>query len=62
MGDILAKIIYYAPLVVAPFVLIVFSMVSAYVLKFRIARAGLGFDYIIFTVIILLGLKLGGAI
>ncbi len=62
MGNLISKIIYYAPLVVAPFVLLIFSMVSAYVYKFRLAKGGLGFDYIIFTVIILLGLKLGGAI
>lgn len=60
--NIVASIIHYAPLVVAPFVLLIFSMVSAYVMKFRLPRGGLGFDYVIFAIVVILGLKLGGAI
>lgn len=39
-----------------------FSMISAYTLKFRIPKSGLGFDYIVFTIILVLSLKLGGVI
>lgn len=56
------QILFYAPLVVAPVVLLIFSMVSAYVLKFRVSRGGLGFDYIIFALFVIIGLYLGGAI
>lgn len=59
---VIANIIRYAPMVVAPFVLLIFSMVSAYVMKFRLPRGGLGFDYVIFAIVVILGLKLGGAI
>ena len=58
----LNNILYYAPLVVAPFVLLMFSLISAYVMKFRLPRGGLGFDYAIFTLLVVIGLKLGGAI
>ena len=60
--EVLATIFQWAPLVVSPFVLLMFSMVSAYVFKFRLPRGGLGFDYIIFTIVLVVGLKLGGAI
>ena len=56
------KILHYLPLLVAPIVLFIFTLASAYVLKFRIPNSGLGFDYIVFTLIILAGLVLGGAI
>lgn len=58
----LGQIFYYAPLFVAPFLLAIFSLISAYVLRFRLPKSGLGFDYMIFTVILVLALKIGGAI
>ncbi len=58
----LSKILYFAPTVVAPFVLAIFAMVSAYVWKFNIRRGGLAFDYVIFAIIVIVGLRLGGAI
>ena len=58
----LAKILYYLPMVVAPFVLFIFTMISAYVFKFNLRRGGLGFDYTIFAILVIVGLKLGGAI
>lgn len=58
----LQNILYFLPMLVAPFVLLIFTMISAYVLKFNVRRSGLGFDYVIFTLIVLLGLRLGGAI
>lgn len=61
-GKMIQAIITYAPLFVAPFVLFLFSLISAFVLRFRLPRGGLGFDYVIFSLIVILGLKLGGAI
>lgn len=58
----MAQILAMAPLFVAPIILFFFSLVSAYVLRFRISRGGLGFDYIVFTVIIVIALRVGGAI
>lgn len=58
----ISDIIYYAPLFVAPFMLMIFTLVSAYVLRFKLSRSGLGFDYMVFTIIIVLALKIGGAI
>ena len=55
-------IIHYAPIVIAPFVIILFSLISAYVFRFRLPRGGLGFDYIIFSVVVILALRIGGAI
>ena len=50
------------PLLIAPFILMMFSMISAYVLRFRLPRGGLGFDYIVFTIIVVVALRIGGAI
>lgn len=58
ISDILAIL----PLFVAPLVLFIFTLVSAYVFRFRVAKSGLGFDYVIFSFIIILGLWIGGAI
>lgn len=58
----LETILYYAPMIVAPFVLCIFTMISAFVLRFNIRRGGLGFDYVIFSIVVIIGLKLGGAI
>lgn len=55
-------IIHYAPIVIAPFVIILFSLISAYVFRFRLPRGGLGFDYIIFSIVVILALRIGGAI
>lgn len=50
------------PLVVAPFVLVIFSLVSAYIFKFGLPRTNILPDYMVFTIFIVLGLVLGGAI
>lgn len=60
--SVLNAIVSYAPMIVAPFVLILFSLISAYVLKFRLPKGGLGFDYIIFAIVLVLCLTVGGAI
>lgn len=58
----LTTIVAYAPLVVAPFILMLFSFVSAYVMRFRLPRSGLAFDYVLFTLLMVVALMLGGAI
>lgn len=58
----LAMIINNLPLFVAPFVLFMFSLITAYVWKFKMPKGGLGFDYVIFTVVIVFGLIAGGAL
>ena len=50
------------PLLVAPAMLMVFSLVSAYVLKFGVSRTGISFDYVLFSIYVILALVLGGAI
>lgn len=60
--SVLNAIVSYAPMIVAPFVLILFSLISAYVLKFRLPKGGLGFDYIIFAIVLVVCLTVGGAI
>ena len=56
------QVLALAPLFVAPIILFFFSLVSAYVLRFRISRGGLGFDYIVFTLLIVVALRIGGAL
>lgn len=58
----LETVLHYLPLFVAPAVLVLFSIVSAYVLKFGIRRTGIHFDYILFAIFVVLALMLGGAI
>ena len=58
----ISNILYYLPLAVAFVILIIFSMISAYVFKFRLERGGLGFDYIIFSLLIIFSLYIGGVI
>lgn len=60
--EVLLTIIQNAPLLVAPVVLAIFGAVSAYVWEFRLHRGGLGFDYIIFAIVVIAGLAFGGAI
>lgn len=49
-------------LLAAPALLMLFGVITAYVWQFRIRRSGLGFDYAVFTIIVLLAMVLGGAI
>lgn len=58
----MAQIIGMLPLFVAPIILFFFALVSAYVFRFRTPRGGLGFDYMVFTIIIVVALRMGGAI
>jgi len=59
---IFALIVKFLPVLLAPGVLIIFSLISAYVFKFSLPRTGIVFDYMVFTVYILIALVLGGAI
>lgn len=53
-------VLHYLPLVVAPFVLFLFSLVSAYVFKFGLPKTGINFDYILFTSFVVIACLLGG--
>ena len=55
-------VLHYLPLVVAPVVLALFSLVSAYVFKFGLRGTGISFDYILFALYVIVALILGGAI
>lgn len=55
-------VLHYLPLIVAPVVLALFSLVSAYVFKFGLRRTGISFDYILFAIYVVIALVLGGAI
>lgn len=50
----------FLPMIVAPFVLCIWSLVSAYVFKLGVRGSGIGFDYIVFTLVVVLGCVLGG--
>lgn len=56
------RILDYLPLIVAPVILFLFSLVSAYVFKFGLRNTGIHFDYVIFSLIMIAALALGGAI
>lgn len=58
----LASILSILPLLVAPFILIVWSLVSAFVFKLGLKGSGIGFDYVVFTLIMAIALLAGGAI
>lgn len=56
------ELIQKLPILIAPVILMLFTMITAYVLKFNIKRSGLGFDYIVFSVLVLVCLYMGGVI
>ena len=56
------KILDMLPLLVAPGVLVVFTLVTAYVLKFGLPRTGINFDYILFALVVIVSLVVGGAL
>lgn len=58
----LATILDVLPLLVMPFVLLMWSLISAYVFRLGFRGSGIGADYIIFTVIMLIALVRGGVI
>lgn len=56
------EVLKFLPVVVAPFVLIIFSMVSAFVFRFGLPKTGIHFDYMVFAIVVIIALVLGGAI
>lgn len=50
------------PFFVAPFILALFSFISAYVLKFGVRGTGIHADYIMFTFYVVLACLLGGVL
>lgn len=58
----LEQVIKYSPMVVAPIVLMLFSMVSAYVFKFGKSRTGINQDYLLFAFYVIVACYIGGAI
>lgn len=56
------EILSIIPIIVAPFVLIIFSLVTAYVFKFGIPKTNIIPDYLSFALAVVAGLLLGGAI
>lgn len=58
----LQLILNYLPVVIAPVVLIIFSLISAYVFKFGLKHTGINTDYILFSIFVVIALVLGGAI
>ena len=59
---VIETIFAFLPLIVAPFILFLFSLVSAYVLKFGMRMTGINADYVIFGVIVILCAVFGGVI
>lgn len=49
-------------MIVAPVMMVVWSLVSAYVFRLGLRGSGIGFDYIVFTIIVAVALAAGGAI
>ncbi len=56
------QILEYLPFIVAPFILILWSIISAFVFRLGFKGSGIGLDYMIFTIIIALALLRGGVI
>ena len=60
--SVVKSILQSLPMFVAPFILVIFSMVSAYVFRFGLPRTGIHFDYILFVIVVVVALAIGGAI
>lgn len=48
--------------IIAPCILVLFSVVSAYVFKFGLSRTGIIPDYIVFSLFVVIALLAGGVI
>ena len=55
-------ILYWVKMITAPAMLGVFSLITAYVVRFNVPRSGLAFDYFLFTCMLVITMLLGGAI
>ena len=58
----LQSVLEFLPLLVAPFILIIWSLVSAFVYRLGLKGSGIGFDYVVFTLIMAIALLAGGVI
>lgn len=50
------------PMFVTPFILALFTFISAYVFRFGMSKSGIHFDYILFSIYVIAACVLGGAI
>lgn len=58
----LGTVLGWLSILVAPVIVIIWSLVSAYVFRLGLRGSGIGFDYIVFTIIVAVALVAGGAI
>lgn len=58
----LHEILKVFPVLVAMVILVVWSLVSAFVFRLGLRGSGIGFDYVVFTLIVAFALAAGGAI
>ncbi len=56
------ELLYRLPIFVAPLVLVLLDLVTAYVFKIGVAKTGIAFDYILFVLFIVIALVAGGVI
>lgn len=56
------KVLDLLPLIVAPVVLFVFTLVTAYVFKFGLPRTGIHFDFVLLAIVVVVSLVIGGAL
>lgn len=55
-------VLEYLPMVVAPFVLMLFGFITAYVFKFGLPKTGINGDYLLLAFYIVAACIVGGAI
>lgn len=58
----LSEILRFLPMVVAPFVLMLFGFVTAYIFKFGLPKTGINGDYFLLAFYIVVACIVGGAI
>ena len=58
----LSTLLFYVQLFTAPLMLAVFSLVTAYVFRFNVQKSGLASDYLLFTILLVITMYIGGAI
>lgn len=58
----LSEILRFLPMVVAPFVLMLFGFVTAYIFKFGLPKTGINGDYLLLAFYIVVACIVGGAI
>lgn len=61
-AEYISVLFYYVQLITAPAMLVVFTLVTAYVFRFNVPKSGLSFDYFLFTLLLVITMYIGGAI